>query len=49
MHKPDALAGFQRPVGDDGVVADDGLAGGQDLGRVVRVPHSIPAKEGRFA
>ena len=39
---PDALPRFEGAVGDDGVVADDGLAGGQDLGSVVRVPHAIP-------
>ena len=42
---PDALAGFERPVGDDRMVADDRLAGGQDLGCVVRVPRSVPERD----
>ena len=48
VYTPDALAGFKRPVGDDGMVADDRLARGQDLGRVVRVPRPIPARDKRF-
>ena len=42
LYEPDALSGFECAVCDDGVVADDGLARGQHLRRVVRVPHAIP-------
>ena len=45
MYIPDALSGFECAVGDDGVVADDGLARGQHLGSVVGVPHPIPIRD----
>ena len=44
LYVPDALSGFECAVCDDGVVADDGLARGQHLRRVVRVPHAIPER-----